>query len=104
MQDRALPARTADPQERAAIDAVQNQDTAIASNMHDSIAVILVLLENDGHVQSIDGWYVSKGSSYYSVTFYFYLDGNREYAEWWYYPDTKSIIPKNDWAFTFMGE
>lgn len=97
-------AATADPQEQAAIDAVQNQSTILANNMHESIAVVLVLLENDGHTQSIDGWNVSRGDGYYSVKFYFYLDGNREYAEWWYYPDTELIVPKNDWAFTFMGE
>lgn len=49
---------TADPQEQAAIDAVQNQDTIIADNMHESIAVVLFLLENDGHTQSIGGWYI----------------------------------------------
>ena len=103
LQDLVSPASTASPQEQAAVDAVKNQHTSIANNMPESVAVVLVLLENEGHTQSVDGWYVSKGNGYYSVKFYFYLDGNREYAEWWYYPGTKSIIPKNNWAFTFMG-
>ncbi|MBW7848822.1 MAG: hypothetical protein H3C41_12190 [Bacteroidales bacterium] len=100
----ASPPATADPQEQAAIDAVQNQSTVYASNMKESVAFILVLLENEGHTVSVDGWYVSTGNGYYSVKFYFYLDGKREYAEWWYYADTKFIMPKNDWAFTFMGD
>jgi len=103
-QNVVSPVATADPQEQTALGAVQNQDTPIANNMHESIAVVLVLLENDGHTQSIDGWNVSRGNNYYSVKFYFYLDGTREYGEWWYYPETKIIIPKNDWAFIFMGE
>jgi hypothetical protein len=104
LQKIVSPVATADPQEQAAINAVQNQSTPLARNMHESIAVVLVFLENEGHTQSIDGWYVSGGSDYYSVKFYFYLDGNHEFAEWWYYPSTRSIIPKNDWAYTFMGE
>ena len=103
LQRIASPVATADPQEQAAITAVQSQSTPLGKNMHESIAVVLVLLENEGHTQSIDGWYVNDGSDYYSVKFYFYYDGNHKFAEWWYYPSTGSIVPKNDWAFAFMG-
>lgn len=100
----APPVATTDPQEQIALEAIQNQNTIFASNMHESIGVVLVILENDGHTISVDGWSVGKGGGHYVVKFYFYLDGERQFAEWWYYSDTGSKIAQNDWAFAFMGE
>jgi len=95
---------TIDPQAQVAVDAVKNEDTLLGDNMHEGIALILTLAEIEGHTQSIDSWSVRKADGHYSVKFHFHLDGNHEYAEWWYYPDTEGVIPKNDWAFAFMGE
>jgi len=94
----------ADPQGQAAIDAVQEMNTSLATNMHQSVGVVLAILESQGHTQRIDGWYVSKASDHYAVYFYFYVDGDRQFAEWWYSPETKAIDPINDWAFVFMGQ
>ncbi|MEW5873509.1 MAG: hypothetical protein AB1894_29900 [Chloroflexota bacterium] len=91
-------------QEKEALQAVKSQRTIIASDMVHSVAVVLALYEADGHRASIDGWYVSSDSDHISVYIYFYLDGKREYAEWWYYYPSRKIIAKNTWAFTFQGE
>lgn len=95
--------RTLTPQEITAIDAVQSQDTVLASNMHESIGVAFVIIESEGHSMKVDGWYAGTYDDEVSVKFYFYIDGKRDFAEWIYYPDGL-ILPNNEWAFVFMGE
>ncbi len=71
--------------------------------MHESVGVALAITELNGHTVSIDGWYVHDQGQYHSVYFRFYVDGTREFAEWWHYPDGR-ILPKNYWASVFMGQ
>lgn len=101
--DRSPKVATADPAGQAAIRAVQNQSTLLADNMHESIGLALVITELEGHTTSIDGWYVSSASDHHSVKFKFYVDNGSQSAEWWYY-SSGTIVPRDEWAFVFMGQ
>ena len=71
--------------------------------MAEGIAIALTITELDGHTTSMDGWYVSAAPDHHAVFFRFYVDDVRQSAEWWYYP-SGTIVPKNEWAFVFMGQ
>ena len=95
--------RTLTPQESAAIDAVQSQDTIGSSDRHGSIGVAFVSIESEGHRMSVDSCYAGTYDGFISVKFYFFIDGSREFAEWRVKPDGR-ITPANEWAYIFMGQ
>jgi len=94
---------TANPQELAAIDSVQNYSTDLGTIIQ-GIGLTFALLEESGHTYRPGGWYVREEPGHYVVTFYFYLDGKKDKAIWWFVPDSQLVFPKNEWARTFMGE
>ena len=101
--DQSTQPPTLDPGEERAIAAVKNQSTLLGDNMAESIAIALTVTELEGHTTSMDGWYVSSAADHHAVFFRFYVDDVRQSAEWWYYPGGR-IVPKNEWAFVFMGQ
>lgn len=94
---------TANPQESAAIDSVQNYSTDLGTIIQ-GIGLTFALLEESGHTYRPSGWYVREEPGHYVVTFYFYLDGKKDKAVWWFVPNSQLVFPKNEWARTFMGE
>lgn len=103
-QESSTPTPTVSSQEKqAAIHTVQEYEAQEGLKVIDGIGMGLTFVENDGYTIEIDGWYAYKESRRWVVKFDFYVDGGRETAVWWYVPDSGLVIPKNEWAETFMA-
>ncbi len=79
-------------------------DRLVLALVIQGIGLTFALLEESGHTYRPGGWYVREEPGHYVVTFYFYLDGKKDKAIWWFVPDSQLVFPKNEWARTFMGE
>lgn len=90
-------------EKQAAIRTVQEYEAWEGPKVIDGIGMGLTFVENDGHSVEVSGWNARKESNRWVVEFVFYVDGDRETALWWYVPDSGLVIPKNEWAETFMA-
>lgn len=90
-------------EKQAAIRTVQEYGAWEGLKVIDGIGMGLTFVENDGYSVEVSGWNARKESNRWVVEFVFYVDGDRETARWWYVPDSGLVIPKNEWAETFMA-